>query len=260
MKVYVKENHAAAFAEPSVVREISANLRQGDCIYIFRGVVPKVLIDSIRNYLSHVGSSSLPNYAALDPGCPNFHRMVRWSDERSNVKGCYQLFSFFPWNHDYFDLFTQLREIYHARNILAGIDPDAFLGQTPSDGFAARISFQFYPKGSGGLNKHSDPKASHQLVVPVLVMSQKGRDFLSGGLFVEGPDSAKLCLDDLSEPGDIIYFNATTAHGVEPIDPEQTQDWLSFEGRWMGLFAVNRMSPAPEQIYRSADLGGGGTE
>jgi hypothetical protein len=260
MKVYARDDHAAVFAEPAAVAEVAANLRQGECIYIFRRVVPQSLVESLRDYLGQVGASSLPNYTPLAEGCANFHRMVRWSDDRSGVKGCYQLFSFFPWNHDYFDLFTRFREIYRARNALAGIDPDAFLGQKPRDGFAARLSFQFYPKGCGGLNKHRDPVASHQLVVPTLVMSQKGRDFVSGGLFVEGADSSQLFVDDLSGPGDVVYFNATTAHGVKPIDPEQTPDWLSFEGRWMGLFAVNRMSAVPEQIYRSADLGARITE
>ena len=260
MKVYDRSDHAAVFAEPAAVAEVSANLRQEDCIYIFRRVVPLSLVESLRNYLSRVGASSLPNYAPMDAGCANFHRMVRWSDERSSVKGCYQLFSFFPWNHDYFDVFARFRDIYRARNTLAGVDPAAFLGHKPTDGFAARLSFQFYPKGCGGLNKHRDPQANHQLVVPTLVMSKKGRDFSSGGLFVEGADSSQLFVEDLSEPGDLVYFNATMPHGVEPIDPEETPDWLSFEGRWMGLFAVNRMSPAPEEIYRSADLGVRGTE
>ena len=256
MKVLHRDDHAAAFSAAASLREISDDLRRGDCVYVFRRVVPTGLIDSIKQYLSRVGSGSLPNYAPLSASSPNFHRIVRWEDARSTVRGCYQLFSFFPWNHDYFDLFGRFREIYHARNVLAGADPEAFIGRSPTGDLAARISFQFYPKGGGGLNKHSDPKLAYQMAVPVLTMSRKGSDFSSGGLFVEGADGSKLYLDDLSEPGDVVYFNASSPHGVDPIDPAEEQDWLSFEGRWMGLFAVNSVSSAPE--YRSAELGAAG--
>jgi len=256
MRVFHREDHGTAFSAPSSLQEISDNLRRGDCVYIFKHVVPAGLVEAIKKYLSAVGSASLPNYAPLSAGCPNFHRMVRWEDARSAVRGCYQLFSFFPWNHDYFDLFGRFREVYHARNILAGADPGDYIGRTPTGDLAARLSFQFYPKGGGGLNKHSDPKLAHQMAVPVLTMSRKGSDFSAGGLFVEAGDGSKLYLDDLSEPGDVVYFNASAPHGVDPIDPEEEQRWLDFEGRWMGLFAVNSVSAAPE--YRSADLGAAG--
>jgi hypothetical protein len=39
-----------------------------------------------------------------------------------------------------------------------------------------------------------------------------------------------------------VYFNASCAHGVKPIDPDATLNWPSYAGRWMLLFAVNRLA------------------
>ena len=43
-------------------------------------------------------------------------------------------------------------------------------------------------------------------------------------------------------PGDVVYFNAACPHGVAPIDPDAPMRWTSFAGRWMLLFAVNRLA------------------
>ena len=51
----------------------------------------------------------------------------------------------------------------------------------------------------------------------------------------------RIYLDEISEPGDVVYFNAILPHGVERIDPDEKVDWLSFEGRWMLLFATNKL-------------------
>ena len=55
-------------------------------------------------------------------------------------------------------------------------------------------------------------------------------------------DGHDLVIDDIAEPGDVVYFNAACPHGVEPIDPDATLRWTTFAGRWMLLFAVNRLA------------------
>jgi hypothetical protein len=118
----------------------------------------------------------------------------------------------------------------------------------------ARLSFQFYPKGIGGLNKHSDPVGPHQMCVPLLIMSEKGKDFTSGGLFIEDESKSKIYLDDLSNSGDVILFNALIPHGVDIIDEHKNEDWLSFEGRMMMIFAVNKVLDN-DAVAESKDLG-----
>ena len=65
-------------------------------------------------------------------------------------------------------------------------------------------------------------------------MSKKGRDFTEGGLYIEVDDGERIWIDDECEVGDVVYFNAAHNHGVERIDPGAEEDWLSWEGRWMG--------------------------
>lgn len=103
------------------------------------------------------------------------------------------------------------------------------------------------------MNQHSDPVGEHQLTVPTIQMSKKGVDYEGGGLFLIGEDGEPIQVDDYLDVGDGVFFNAEVAHGVEPIDPGTTPDWLAYEGRWMCLVAVvraaaNRTAPAARQV------------
>jgi hypothetical protein len=209
-------------------------------VFVARGVGDRRELMKIRDYLTNVGRSSLPNYQKIEAGCPNFHRINRW-DPRAYVGGCFHQFCYFPWNQDVFNLFDRFAPVYHMKNALSGLSCDRFLKAEPDDGCTARLAFQFYPKGLGGLNLHVDPVDYHQLTVPVMIMSRKGRDFDRGGAFVENSRGERLCLDDVCDIGDVVYFNAACRHGVENIDPGVEVDWLAFEGRWMLLFAVNKL-------------------
>lgn len=221
------------------IEEMRENIERGDT-YIFRNVLAKEKLHAIRRYLAQVGKNSIPNYARIDVGCPNFHRINNW-DPRAYVKGCFHQFVFFPWNEDVFGFFRLFRSIYELKNLLSSLPKNKFLGMTPEDGCTARLAFQFYPKGIGGLNKHSDPVDYHQLTVPTMLMSTKRLDFQEGGAYIERENGDRIVLDDIADCGDVIYFNAQIPHGVERIDAASEVDWLSFEGRWMALFAVNKL-------------------
>lgn len=235
------------------VEAMRQGIVDGD-LYIVPGVVSASRIAEIRDYLSGIGRSSLPNYQAVVQGAPNFHRIDRW-DERSFVGACVHSFSFFPWNHDVFGFFELFAPIYHLKNRVSGLDAGSFLGREPDRGCTARLSFQYYPKGIGGLNRHQDPLGYHQITVPSLIMSEKGRDFTEGGLYIESGEGERIWIDDQCEVGDVVYFNAGHNHGVAPIDPGADVDWLSWEGRWMALFAVNKLVDIDnDEIGDSTDL------
>jgi len=234
------EEDGVLLQDDAALEQARANIRAGD-IYIVRRQFDPALLHYIREYLSSIGRGSLPNYSPIQPGAPNFHRMNR-ADPRAYVQGCFHQFVFFPWNQDVFDLFKLFAPVYHLKNRLSGLPAERFLGIEPEDGCTARLAFQVYPRGGGFLNRHSDPVDYHQLSVPILQMSEKGRDFSSGGLFVQMADGDDLMLDDVCAPGDVVYFNAACAHGVKPIDPDAQLNWPSYAGRWMLLFAVNRLA------------------
>ena len=85
------------------------------------------------------------------------------------------------------------------------------------------------------------------------MMSKKGEDFSVGGQYVERSENERIITDDLCDYGDLVYFNAECFHGVEMIDPDESEDWLSFAGRWIMLFAVNKLAENTA-IANSIDL------
>lgn len=238
--VYDITDPAALVVDDARIEETRSRIAAGD-VFIARRQFDPLLLKEIRAYLESVGRGSLPNYGLIEPGAPNFHRMNR-ADPRAYVQGCFHQFVFFPWNQDVFDLFSIFAEVYHLKNRLSGLAPGRFLGTKPDEGCTARLAFQMYPRGGGFLNRHADPVDYHQLTVPILQMSQKGDDFKTGGLYVGMENGEDLVFDDICAPGDVVYFNAGCPHGVKPIDPDVPIRWLSYGGRWMLLFAVNRLA------------------
>jgi len=233
------------------IAEIRSNIQQGD-IYIVKNVVDKAFLKQIRNYLIQIGKNSLPNYRTILPGCPNFHRMND-EDDRAYVKGCFHQFVFFPWNQDVFHLFEKFRFVYYLKNLLSGLRSDIFLSREPEEDCIARLAFQYYPKNKGYLNAHADPVDYHQLTVPTMMLSKKGEDFLEGGAYVMSTKKNKIYVDDFLDWGDVVYFNASVIHGVDPVDPGVEENWLSFEGRWILLFAVNKLA-SNQRIGQSVDV------
>ena len=250
--IHYIEDISATIADEAKLQEIRDKILGGD-VFIARRFISLEKIVAIRRYLEGIGTNSLPNYHLVEKGCPNFHRMDRW-DPRAHVRACVHSFSFFPWNHDVFGFFDLFRPVYHLKNLLSGLPAESFLGFEPDRGCTARLSFQYYPSGIGGLNKHQDPFDYHQITVPAMLMSRKGEDFKTGGAYVEREGGERAILDDICDMGDVIYFNAQCNHGVETIDPDIEPDWLSQKGRWIALFAVNKLADNDE-IQDSKDLG-----
>ena len=238
-KIHFLNNISDVISDKELIKEMSENIRRGDA-YVLKKVIDTNTINDIIEYLENIGRNSIPNYQKIEYGCSNFHRINK-RDERSHVKGCFHQFVFFPWNQDFFDFFELTKTAYKLKNLLSGLPENKFLGKKPEDGCTSRIAFQFYPSSQGGLNKHRDPVDYHQLSVPILIMSKKGKDFHEGGLFIEKASKEKIYLDDITEPGDVIYFNAEVPHGVDKIDPQKTYKWTDFNGRWMLLLAINKL-------------------
>lgn len=246
------QDHNSLHNDPKALTEIRESIKSGN-IFIAKKLYPEELICKIRDYLISIGRNSLPNYYPIKDGCHNFHRLNR-RDNRSYVKACFHQFVFFPWNQDMFNFFELFKPVYKIRNLINGLREDKFLSITSQDGCTARLAFQFYPSGEGVMNKHTDPADHHQLTVPLMIMSTKGKDFKEGGLFIESNSGEKILIDDICNIGDVVYMNAQIPHGVLPIDPDTHCDWLSFKGRWMLLFAVNKLC-SNQEIENSKDLG-----
>ena len=223
-------------AECQKIKELIDN----DKVVIIKNVVSEAFVLRLRGYLAGVGLSSIPNYEPITPDAPNFHR-INNGDARSHVSGVFQQFNFFPWNDDVFKLHEVFKKVLVLRNRINSRD-DGFAVTDSNNSFVSRLCFQFYPSGAGYLEKHQDPVDVHQVALPSLVMSEFGRDYKEGGVFVEVGGKKhfferNLCL------GDLTLFKANLTHGVELIDHNYSENgFLTFQGRWMGLFPVNKFA------------------
>ena len=224
------------FLNPEVLNTIRSDVKAGKLV-ILRGALETEWCKKVVNYLSVIGSSSLPNYSPIVPDALNFHRVNNF-DQRSHVKGCFHQFVFYPWNQDILNLFGHLKKIYELKNLVSNIPADKYLYDDKN--YTARIAAQFYPAGKGFLKLHRDPVFEHQLCIPTVTLSKKGTDYNNGGAVFITKKNKKINIDDISQVGDVTLFDASLVHGVEPIDPDLDLDWLNFKGRWMLLLAVNK--------------------
>lgn len=102
--------------------------------------------------------------------------------------------------------------------------------------------FQQYPSGGGFLAPHIDGgaiRASKELKINLhfnllLVMTQKGKDYKTGGGFVVNQNKI-INIDDFTKVGDVIIYSAKTVHGVLDIDPHKFPDLNSSSGRYVAL-------------------------
>lgn len=206
-------------------------------VFVLKNFFDYDFVNELIQYLTNVGKNSLAKYEPIVNGAPNNHLINRW-DPRATVGACFHQFNFYPWNGDIFDLFEKTEYIYKLKNVLSGNDKSQYLSRMPEDGITRRLAFQFYPSGLGGLKRHSDPVGEHQLVVPTMNLTLKGKDFVSGGAYVE-VDGERFYTDEICHPGDVLFFNAQAPHGVDVIDEGSETNWYQFKGRWMLLFALN---------------------
>ena len=241
-------------AEKSTSIDVMREHIEAGGAYLLRGAVDPSFVWRLRTYLESVGSNSFPNYEPIELGAANSHRINFW-DDRSHVKGCFHQFNFYPWNQDILNLFSHFRGIYRLRNLINGLSADQFLDWQADAQIVPRLSVQFYPKAIGALNTHTDPVGFHQLCVPTLVMSEFGKDFHGGGFYLMSSVSNRVMIEKKASIGDLILINAQTPHGVATIDENLNEDWMSFEGRWTTLFAMNKIAES-QQIDDSAEVTG----
>ena len=117
---------AKILADEPLLREVRTSLEAKECIVV-RDDSFRSLCEPLTAYLERILVGSLPNYRAIEPGCPNFYRLS-FEDERAYVRGHFRQISFFPWNQDLFNLFSAWGPLFQLKNALAGMREDRFLG------------------------------------------------------------------------------------------------------------------------------------
>jgi hypothetical protein len=136
--------------------------------------------------------------------------------------------------HEAFSQIIQVRDTIAGRKVLRDADllPDRFN--------ACRI--QIYPAGGGFIAEHRDDKGASNLpigpyVEVILLLTQKGLDYRSGGAFVSL--NGKLIDPEAgAKRGDLLIYDASTVHGVSEVDSDEPFDTANLRGRAVAVASV----------------------
>lgn len=109
-------------------------------------------------------------------------------------------------------------------------------GEGPAGGerLSPAVEIDQYPRG-GGHRARQPPRGADGRVVCFAALSQRGRDFIEGGLFVETA-AGRVDVDGHLALGDVCLFRAALASEILPIDAGKGRagqpDWHHPGGRW----------------------------
>ncbi|WP_269623423.1 hypothetical protein [Prochlorococcus marinus] len=225
---------------------VANSLQDGKCI-ILKSAFTKEYCKRVRSYLNNISSNTFPNYYPISNNSPN-HFRINLEDDRASVKGFFYQFNFFPHNQDLLNTFNVYRMVFEAKDkISALISNNDYLYNSlkkPPHNYISRVGYQFYPINKGYLSDHSDIVGSNQYVVPTILMSKKGHDFISGGFFYIMNDGTYIYPEDYTDIGDMIFFNPRLNHGVELVRSNLIcdQELIDTHGRWMGFATTSSIT------------------
>jgi hypothetical protein len=158
-----------------------------------------------------------------------------------------------------------------VRNLLYGLPVD-FAVHGTDEGYWTCARLQQYPSGGGFMVPHRDMYAQAASAESgltyfqlLLELTEKGRDFMDGGAYVDVGEERRLYEDDCLT-GDVIVYDGRSMHGVADIDPLQPLDLRRFTGRIVGMASLfrlltpgadgyGRLSQQAERLF-GADLSG----
>jgi hypothetical protein len=210
----------------SHINEIRRKLEDKIPFVVVRNVISEDKVDSVVEYIKEsIGMLSIPeenkSFKMLDS-----YEFIDSSVDTSIFRDKKMYLSiFYPWNQKYNFLATELKSLFNLRDEINLLDKEKIKN------FYTPIQLLHYPRGGGWLVKHTDdyvkssnlkPEEELNYNVILLSCSNKGESFKTGGLYgILGGE--KIVLEDVLCKGDIVIFNSSEWHGVDPVDPEGLQ-------------------------------------
>ena len=147
------------------------------------------------------------------------------------------------WEEDIFELHGAFRRMIHLRNHIL-CKPATFALDSIEEGLWTASRIQHYPPGGGFMSAHRDELVINAtsdiglgFLQLLLVLSQKGKDYLSGGGFII-KDNKFIDIEEETCLGDIILYDGDTVHGVDTIDPHKSLDLNTPNGRLVGFVTL----------------------
>ena len=158
----------------------------------------------------------------------NFQKIVNVDGERARFLRIF----FNPiFSEDIYNMRTVFVQMSKFRNKLYGLPVNFAIEKDIEDNFWTASRIHQYPSGGGFMYGHKDSILSGISRVEglqgyyqiILILSKKGVDYIDGGPYLEIEDR-KIYFEEHYDPGDIVVYNGTSYHGVDPIDPELEED------------------------------------
>lgn len=224
-------------------------------VYVVRNAIDKDKLRTMRENVHQFGLTTEGSTQEIVDGIPNFHQI---DDELEfyRLKKRAHVYHFFQWNEDTFGAFDLFKDVLDLYQVINGYGVEYFKDQSPSDDIVNRLQIHHYPSGGGYIANHRDPDIFLK-TIGITLMSEYGKDYKSGGLYLLDYRANKLEVDPIWNVGDTVLAYPTIWHGCTPIDEEESLDWKSIKGRW--LFLLNTLPTASgrkkietkENIYTS---------
>lgn len=112
-----------------------------------------------------------------------------------------------------------------------------------ADRYGVFTTTSYYPPESGHMSMHKDGVGGNfPLIHHVLPLTHKGIDYSAGGLAVIDRHDNRTDIDAAMNPGDVIFYDASLEHGVDPIGASLTSPPI---GR-LQMFAIPSRFNSPE--------------
>jgi len=141
------------------------------------------------------------------------------------------------------NVFIKLAKV---RNILMNKSMDFALGKVKKNKMWTAARIHHFPSGAGFMFPHKDTiapsivKGFGKYYQVLMIMTQKGKDFRSGGGTIKYKNKL-IEYEDFTKVGDIVIYDSNTEHGVNTIDPHKPFIQRSGEGRYSGLVTIYKI-------------------
>ncbi len=223
----------------SFIKKVIRNLHKDSSVIILGNAAPKDLKKTIFD-LVNTYENKKPTFYKMFNGVKNFYRII---DKKVAYKystyAIKQSYYFFNWNcksKTQRKFQSDVYNFWRYTKLLAGISKRKYEKNIPSDNKIDRIQIVKYPKGGGEIKDHID-NVKNLRVTSGLVMSKKGVDFKSGGIYFRDKKNKKVFVENKINDGDAVIFCGSIVHGVSKVDPKKRINWKSKNARWyVGMF------------------------
>ena len=243
--IFYTKNGIKDFVKKDIIRSLN-----NEKFVILRGYFHKLevkkVLTNIKNKFHHRNDKIRPTskYDLIKSNYQRFMFGMTGGLKKTNPR-YFRVFYNPIWSKDIYkgrNLFLKLNKL---QNYFYGLDEDygVMNSKKPTrHRLFVASRFQHYPSGGGYLAPHIDEgaiRASKELKLKLhynllLVMTEKGKDYKSGGGFVIN-NGNMVNVDDYTKIGDVVLYSSKTVHGVLDVDPKYFPDLNSTNGRYVAL-------------------------